>query len=408
MAKKLLLFTMTLIISLNTLFFLSVAAAPTSFTATLKDEYYKFIQWAHREDWVDYNRFAIHDFDGDNVPEILFGKANPQNNNFVEYDVVKYSNGDFKKNGSISSSRYLIKDKYSYALLGIYGQTSGYSGLTTELSIFYIHNATIQKNSVLKSNGYNYFKSDISITQDEFTNELFNYLGTYDELMVHDSFNQGVILSAIHSWKPITLAAPYAPKLKSNIALNTTWQVAFNNFINKAIGPANTYVEPYSLTPPSGARRDYTRFALHDLTGNGVPELFLGVNHGTQVSFDVYRYVNGDVKFIGSFDAYSKYLGKFSQSNNVFSYNPIDNMFNYQTVNKIYYADNGMHKETIMQVFKSPKTGKDVYEVGNRSVSVPTFNSSLINYINSTKEIKTFDIELVPASAALVSWRPMK
>ncbi len=380
--------------------------ATDNFSDSIKSEFYNFILWAKREDYRGYSTFAIHDLDGDAIPEVLFGLRNESNSKFSTYDVVKYYKKDFKKIGKIAESRYLMKDKYSASLLALYGEKSG---TTTEINNYYIHNSTLQKNSVLKLTSQGVAtQNNVSITRSEYNTELYNYLGSYDELMVHDSFNTSVVLSAIYTWKPVVYASPYASKLKSNITLTKDWQIKYNEFIEAMKGPVDTFYQPYEDEVPRGAAK-YSRFAIHDLNGDGLPELLAGVTRGDLFSFDVYKYINREVTFIGSIDSYSRYLGKMSGSNDIFCYNPIPNMFANQSVYRISFKNNAFDKSTLMSIYPSASNPSTIiYEVGNARSSLSGFNNKLISYIKSNTEIKTYDVDLVPQDAVVYSWRPFR
>jgi hypothetical protein len=382
----------------------SVRAAE-GFNANLRSLYYSYIAGSHTEEYNEYNRFTLHDFDGDGIPEVLLGIALSNAPKFVAYDVYKYENGKFGHIGKISTSRYLVKDKFSRAILGMYS-TSDDTGVTVELNNFYIHNATVQKNSVLYSSGNTFLKGPLLISKQQYEEELYNYLGSYDELIVHDIFSRSVIMACVYSWQPQPLALLNTQKLKSNITLNT-WQSKYFEYLeNYPDGPTDTKYEFYEPEYPR-APATYTRYALYDITGNGVPELLIGVNHGTQISFDVYRYVGGEVKFMGSFDSYSKYMSKFPNSRDIFAFDPVSDQFGYQSANRMSYRDNALSKTQLMSVYPNSDASKTVFQVNSAATTEAAYNKALTAYINDTVEIKTYDFEIVPHSAVLAGWRTM-
>ena len=419
-----LMFLMALALSFPA-FTVSAEANTGPFTNAIKSQFVDYLagHGLHSNEYEGYNRYAIHDFDGDGVPEVMMGLANPRDPRVVGYDVFKYSNGRFVRIGFIQESRYLMKDKFSHAILSVYHSkgtaTPGVPAL--DIENIYVHNATLHTNGVLSHNGYNQFTSGPmprpNINQTTYLNELYNYLGSYDELIVHDSFNISVILACVYSWRPEVKASPHTLPLVNPQSLTRNWQIAYYTFLEDLFGappgegppegPSDLYFADYE----NFYRRDnkvYTRYALHDLTGNGVPELLLAVNRGVKMSLDVYTYRGGEVMFMGSFDGYSKYISKFSGSNDIFSYDPIWDQMNIQTATRVSYANNAIGLRIIMSIYNRVSDGRDVFSVDGSITSQSAYNQRLINYIDSTLEIKTYDMVMTPYSAVLARWRPAR
>ncbi len=385
------------------------ATASNNFSASIKQEFYQFISTRYQGDWGSYNAFTLHDLDGDAIPEVLFGCQNEQNTNFAYYDIFKYSNKEFKKIGIISESRYLMKDKYSHAILGIYANISEYAPRANIIiSNYYIHNSTLQTNTVLMhtEDGFT-LKNNMQIDLEQYEKELYNYLGTYDELMVHDLFTESVIYTAIFSWRPTMFPTPYPNNLKTQTALTKDWQLKYFEFLNYMRGPRNTYYDAYS--DDFIYRKEYDRFALHDLDGSGIPELLVATTYGGHYSFDVYKYINKEVTFIGSFDGYSKYIGKMPDSKDIFSYDPVSNLFNFQMSRNISYKNFALDITDLLSVYINPDNrNATVYSINGKASTYTKYNEALLSYVNSCTEIKSYDAWIVPYDAVLASWRPNK
>ena len=98
----------------------------------------------------EFDRYALHDFDGDGIPELLLGYSNPGNPLFVHYIVTKYDiNADrFVTIGAIAESRYLMRDRYSNALIGFYqGMVNG--SAFKIYKNYYIANGNLSRNTPL-------------------------------------------------------------------------------------------------------------------------------------------------------------------------------------------------------------------------------------------------------------------
>ena len=394
-------------------------AAPT-FTTQLQNRFVQAIL-EFAEPPYEFNRYALHDFDGDGVPELLMGWANRINPLFVDYVVMKYDIlGDrFVTIGGIAESRYLMRDRYSYALIGYYqGIVNGYDFKIYKN--YYIANGNLSRNTPLAMlegqnnvavyDGANvpsgYFKNDIEVPRDLFDQEELIYRGSYDEVIVHDKFGftSEVATIAVRSWKPAVInKRPVV--FTSGDVFTKTWQLPMYELIKAKLGPASTNIEEFAINQVI-LKDWYQRFALYDIDGDGVPELFLGVQRGEKFSFDVYRYWNNDMHFVGSFDGYGKYIAKMPGG--VFAYNPVPNEFHRQSANKITFPSNSVKNDTLLMVYD--QEGKMLYRapdsrgVNLTSLTYAKYLDSLVNYVVKNPEIKTFDIEMVPPSAALIMY----
>ena len=215
------------------------------------------------------------------------------------------------------------------------------------------------------------------------------------------------------------------------------WQMPMYDLIMEKIGPANTLIADEDLWRitllPEYGQKEYDRFAFHDIDGDGVPELFLGWRYLSHFSWDVYKWWNGDMRYIGTFDSYAKYLAAIPGSNDVFTFDPVPNAFYKRTVKRISFADNMLQNETLMAIYDTgdrirylegsryltaldnPRAGQLDRTSPHRS-SLENFAGSsdnqrrvnfinrLSNYASSYNEIKTFDIYIVPPSAPLIMY----
>jgi len=398
---------------------ITLQAAPT-FTAALQSRFVQAIL-EFNDPPYEFNRYALHDFDGDQIPELLMGYANPANPLFVEYVVMKYViPGDkFVTIGGVAESRYLMRDRYSNALIGFYqGRSNG--GDFKIYKNYYIANGTLSRNTTLAMLGgqnnvavydganvpSGYFKNDIDISKETFDQEELVYRGSYDEVIVHDAYGFGneVATIAVRSWKPVAInRRPII--FTSGDQFTKTWQLPIYELIKAKLGPANTLGEDWALN--TRISKDwYQRYALYDIDGDGAPELLLAVQRGEKMSFDVYKYWNNDMQFIGSFDAYAKYIAK--APGGVFAFNPVPNAFYRQSANKISFVANSVKNDTLL--VSDDLDGKTAYRApDSRGINLVNttyakYLDSLINYVINFAEIKTFDIEMVPPSAALIMY----
>jgi len=397
----------------------TVYAAPT-FTAALQNRFVRAIMEFYEYPY-EFNRYALHDFDGDQIPELLMGVANRNNPLFVEYVVMKYDIvGDrFVTVGAIAESRYLMRDRYSNALIGFYQSRADGNDFKIYKN-YYISNGTLSRNTTLAMlegrdnfavyDGANvpagYFRNDIEVGKAVFDQEELKYRGSYDEVIVHDlfGFTNEVATIAVRSWKPVTInQRPII--FTSDDVFTRTWQLPMYELIKAKLGPANTYFEEFAVD--QRVLKDwYQRYALYDIDGDGVPELFLAVQRGEKLSYDVYRYWNNGMHFIGSFDGYSKYIARAPGS--LIAFNPVPNPFHNQTANRISFVNNTIKNDTLLMAYE--QDGKTVYRapdargVNLTGVTYAKYLESLVNYVINHQEIKTFDIEMVPPSAALIMY----
>lgn len=393
-------------------------AAPT-FTSALKERFVQAVIHFSGSEY-DYTLYALHDFDSDGIPELLMGMPSATNSLFAAYNVLKYDFGNdrFISVGGILESRYLMKDRYSNAIIGFYQNSSNGANVKIYRN-YYIANGNLSRNTQLVYTSANtmidgmqypqgYYRNDSVISKDTFDQEEVNYRGSYDELIVHDwaAFSYEAASITINSWRPANISK--RPITFSNSDKFTkVWQEPMYKLINDKLGPANTKVDEWSLDP-SVRKENYRRFALHDLDGDSVPEVLLAVKRNEKLSFDVYKYWNGEMRFIGSFDAYSKYLAKVTGSTSIFAFNPHGNDFHKQTANRLSIQNNALKNDTL--VIMMQKGNKNVYQATDRNgrnlvnVSFSSYVSSLNNYATNYAAIKTFDMEMVPPSAALIMY----
>ncbi len=397
------------LLCIMTLSFMNVLPtfADTLFSVRMKQEFFQFIVSIKNTDFMNYNAYAIHDFDGDGIPEVLLGNKNEENENLIAYDVFKYAHGDFKKIGYLSESRYLIKDKYSNALLSVNGYQQFNISAEVQVANYYVHNNTLQKNIVLSSlaNGY-CIKNDIEIPYQRFEEELHNFVATYDELMIHDSFNFSVIYAAIYSWRPSNFFAPKPDNFNTYGSLTEGWQEKYKKFLFYMCGPMDTYKDNYLMQ--NKIRKDYKRFSLYDFDGDEIPELLAATSSGTHYSFDVFKYINSDITFLGSFDGYSKYIAKLPQSTVLFSYDPIGNLFNYQSARFVASTSLALDLTEIMAIYPNPYNPKDtIYSLYDSPTTYAQYNNSLLYHYNACTEIQSYDTQMVPYAAILAAWEPL-
>jgi len=390
-------------------------AYAASFTTAIQSRFVDAILEFGKEPY-EFNRYALHDFDGDGIPEILMGVANIQNPLFCNYAVLKYDapGNRFVMMGSIAESRYLMRDRYSNALIGFYqGTVSGYNFKIYRN--YYIANANLSRNTPLAHLGGSnnntvydganissgYYINDISVSSSRFDEEELNYRGSYDEVIVHDGagFHYEVATIAVRSWRPVVINKRPILFLSTD-NFTKTWQMPIYELIIEKLGPANTRIDDWAANQTI-VKENYQRFALYDIDGDGAPELFLAVMRDEKLSYDVYRYWNGDMQFIGSFDAYSKYLAK--APGGVFAFDPVPNRLYEQAAKKVSFVNNMLISDTLLQSYY--RNNRYVYLNANLAgVSHSSYVSSLVNYVNSYAEIKTFDVDMVPPSAALIMY----
>ncbi len=390
-----------------------------TFTDKIKQEFVNFILNRNTGNWGSYDCFALHDMDGNGIPEVLFGKRNEANYDdygrpiygyFAYFDVFMYGNSDFKKVGIISESRYLMKDKYSNALIAVYSQIDNQRTNVSLLS-YYMNNHTVNANTALMRTEKNEtYKNNVPITIDQYQLELYNYLGSYDELMIHDLFTPSVVYVGVYSYRQPIFTPQYGRKLLTSATLRTDWQYKFYEFLESMRGPMNTYYEHDEFLPLT--RVNYDRFALHDFEDDGVPELLVSTRDGEHFGFDVYKYINREVTYIGSFDGYSKYISKLPDSRDVMAYDPVVSIFDFQSVKVVSYnaLDNiGLRLTDIMTVKADQKNpAKTVYTVNNSVTTYEKYLNALLKRVNESQEIKTYDANIVPFDAILASWRPVE
>ncbi|MCL2704518.1 MAG: hypothetical protein FWE91_13105 [Defluviitaleaceae bacterium] len=422
-----------------------VEAAP-SFTNSIRNT---FINWIlDTANWdVPYDYYALHDFDGDGIPEILMGRNNREDDPyFTYYAIWKYDliSKEFVHIGTIEESRYLMKDNYSNAIIAIYADTSRQTDAKAYFN-YYITDNRVGRNTMLTrltSPGWQsvlvydtmfieagYYRNDILIDRNAWNEAELNILGSYDELIVHDwrGFNRETVTVAVNSWRPHEIVR--RPQTFSSADRFTrTWQMPMYDLIMEKRGPADTLISEedtwlYELWPYYG-QQQYERFALHDLDGDGVPELLLGLRYLDHFSWDVYKWWNNEMRYIGSFDSYSKYLatvrGDNRASNDIFTFDPVPNAFYRRTVKRISFADNMLQNETLLAIsdtgsavrhlegtrynISNDRANPRRSELVNISGGYNTLVSRLVDYTAAYREIKTFDIYIVPPSAALIMY----
>jgi hypothetical protein len=373
----------------------------------------------------EFNLYALHDFDGDGIPELIMGYFNPNNYFFANYIVMKFDPyGDrFVTIGAIAESRYLMKDKYSNAIIGLYQDNHGGRNFKIYRN-YYIANGNLSRNTQLAAlTGTNdpavydhtwpveippgYYHNDIKIDRDTFEQIEVSIRGSYDELIVHDwnGFNFEVATIAVRSWKPVTVSR--RPILfTTEDRFTRTWQLPMYELIMAKRGPANTNIDGWSLNPAIRKER-YQRYALYDIDGCGVPELLMAVQRGEKLSFDVYKYWNNDMRFIGSFDGYGKYIAR-ARNGGVFAFNPVRNEFYMQSANRITFVNNVFNYETLLLWdFKDGRSFYRAPDANNRhlvSITQARYREELIRYAVTLPEIKTFDIDMVPPTGPLIMY----
>jgi hypothetical protein len=398
----------------------NVMAAPT-FTAALRTRFAKAIIEFGKLPY-EFNRFAIHDFEGDGIPELLLGVASEANQLYVSYGVFKYDIiGDrFVSIGGIAESRYLMKDRYSNAIIGYYHNNTAGRTFTVYRNYYLVNNTLSRNTPLAQLSGNNntavYDGKDFSsgnyindqlVSVDEYNQEVLNLRSSYDELMVYDYLAGNEVAYVVtYSWKPSVLVKrPIV--FNSNDSFTKVWQGPMLEFLDETrkMGPANTKVDEWAIDQ-SIRKEDYQRYALYDIDADNVPELFLAVQRSMKLSFDVYKYWNGDMRFIGSFDAYSKYLAKANTG--VFAFNPHESQFAAQSANRISVSNYAVKNDTLlMSYYKNNKyeyfaPGKD--GVNLVSANYDNYLNSLINYVNAYPEIKTFDIQMTVPRAVLIMY----
>ncbi|GHU51514.1 hypothetical protein AGMMS49975_05160 [Clostridia bacterium] len=414
-------------------------AAVPQFTNAVRDRLIDFVQDT-KEYRYDYDRFAVYDLDGDGIPEVLMGKSQAWNPKYISYDAWKFDSYEntFHKVGYIESCRYLVKDRFSYALLGFYGDKNK----DYEVRSYYMSNSTLHQNVLLqKTAAGTYTRNKIAITAKDFNDEIYNYYGNYDEVIVHDqqdefNFDKYLTRLAVYSWRPNTtqtatapngkeiIIAPSAGKLTapttSTVNYTKQWQKPMQDFIDNMIGPKNTLEDEWAANP-TNAHQEYTRYTLFDLDGDNVPEILMGVNHDTDghghlLAYDVYKYnkTNGII-FVGNFNAYSKYLSKVGSS--VFSYDPVRNSFYAQSANLFSYKPDKTQplgswtSNTLLAIryeddLGSKFEGLNSAKTALQKITEAKYINDLSWYVSNYTPIKTWDAELVPSSSILLRWRP--
>lgn len=424
------LLVITIVLSL----FPAVTQAAPSFTNKIKSRFVEqimfFAQWEN-----PYGYYALHDFDDDGIPELLMGRNNrDEDQRFIYYAVWKYDVvGDrFVYIGAIEESRYIMKDNYSNALLAIYADPTGATDCKAYFN-YYITDSRLERNTVLtRLTTYGltstlvydtmfiytgYYRYDIPVDRQTFNEEELNFLGSYEELVVHDwrGFNNETVYIAVNSWKPHVVVKK--PKSFSSADRFTKlWQMPMYDLIKEKFGPADTLIEDewyweMYLWSMYG-QQDYERYALYDLDGDAVPELFLGLRYGDHFSYDVYKWWNGYMRYIGSFDCYSKYLAVVTGSRDIFTFDPVPNEFYRQSAKRIGISDNTLSNVTLLASYI--KDGKTQYLAPNSkgdalvSINYDKYLSALTDYAYNYKEIRTFDIRIVPPSAALIMYLKTK
>jgi hypothetical protein len=152
-------------------------------------------------------------------------------------------------------------------------------------------------------------------------------------------------------------------------------------------------------------QRDYGRYAFHDLDGDRVPELLLGLRDLTHFSYDAYKWWRGELRYIGSFDCYSKYLAVESGTNNIFTYDGVMNEFYDMSAKRVYIEDNALATTTILA-----RNGSKYYRANSSGILSPSgfnrgqFVGSLVDLVVEYDEIRTFDINFVPPDIALIHY----
>jgi hypothetical protein len=203
---------------------------------------------------------------------------------------------------------------------------------------------------------------------------------------------------------------------------NRVWQEPMQRMIDLRRASSDTILreEDWWLVLPPG-QQDYERFALHDFTGDGVPELLLGRRDMDHFAWDVYRWWDNQLRYVGSFESYAKYLatvrGGERRSRDLFAFDPVPSAFFEGIVKRIRINDNMLQSETLLAEYIQAN-GRYGYREGNvysivndnrtttranlTSITYATMETRLINYVNAYTEIKTFDINIVPAQAVLI------
>jgi hypothetical protein len=410
--------------------FSSNANASWTFNAQIRDRFIRAIAYSYVN--FNYDFYALHDFDGSGIPEILMGKSRENNPLFVTYDVIRYDvMGDrFVIIGSIAETRYLMKDRYSNALIGYYSDSNNGHEFRIYRN-YYISNNSLARNTqlaMLRNTPTNVIYDGVNIAPGFYENDMwfgFPYdvnaelyfqqkeivmRGSYDELIVHDrnGFKYEVAYIAVNSWKP-TEFTNRPITFSSNDMFTRTWQMPMFNLIQSKRGPANTVIDRF-LLDTSLTKDVYTRFALHDIDGCGIPELLLGVRRGTNISFDVYKYWNQDMRYIGSFNSYDKYLSRFRGSNDIFAFDPVTNPFYHQSAFRISIRNNMLGNDTLLSVYNKDTETYSILRKPNAqgnpvSLSYSEYLSELGGFvINDTVEIRTFCLLMVPPSAPLIMY----
>ena len=418
-------------------------SSPT-FTNAMRDRFVNQILEFGQKDYP-YTFFALHDFDGDGIPELLMGRNNRDHDPlFIYFAVWRFDviGNRFVHVGNIEESRYIMRDKFSNALITIYMDPTG---LTDTRAYFIYHMAQnrIERNTVMTwlttpgvsqhlvydtmfiRNGF--FRNDIAVTQSTFLEHELAMRGSFEEVMVHDwrGFNRETVHVAVYSWRPQVISA--RPVLFSSADRFTrVWQMPMYELIMARRGPATTLIPDeyhwnFGLWNYFG-QKEYLRFALHDFDGNGVPELLLGWRYRDHFGWDVYRWWNNEMRFIGSFESYAQYLaiaGNNPRSGDVFTFDPVPNEFFRRTVRRISFRDNMLQSEILLASYQN-RAGAISFLEGSRytlTTDVPNprranlvtitnaaFTAQLTNYVTHYREIRTFDIEIVPPSAVLIMY----
>jgi hypothetical protein len=371
--------------------------------------------------------------------------------NAVWYAIWKYDiiGNRFVHIGGIEESRYIMKDLYSNALVAINWDISGVTDAYAHI-YYHVSDNRVARNTFLTNltfpagtPSYRFysgepgwidifrgnFRNDIAMTNILWTQAEVGVRGTYEELIVHDrrGFNRLTVTVAVNSWRPHEIVRrPIVFDTAS--VFNRVWQQPMADLIAARRGPGDTILteENWWLLNPPGLQ-DYERFALHDFTGDGVPELLLGRRDMDHFAWDVYRWWNNQLRFIGSFESYSKYLatvrgvhssGSARAARDLFAFDPVPNEFFTNTVKRISITDNMLQNETLLAVSGQGSSQRyhegSVYRLTNdtrsttrhslASINYNTLQTRLIDYVNEYRQIRTFDIAFVPPEAALIMW----
>ncbi|MDR1705029.1 MAG: hypothetical protein LBS19_10165 [Clostridiales bacterium] len=398
------------------------AADSKIFTDAIKTRFIGAISGIFPGNPYYYEYFALHDMDNDGIPELLLGREpNDFNSEQVYYAVWKYDvlDDEFVFIGRIDPCVYLMKDRFSNAILGLYTDASRQ---TVAYFNYYFTDSTVGRNTVLSASIGDqiiydtmvimdgYFYNDQAITEDRFLEIYKVTQGTYDELIVHDirGFADETVHVAVQSWKPYDISKN--PRIPTNLGgFTRAWQQPMYDMIETKRGPSDTFVseDDQWITPliTLNPQRDYGRYALHDFDGDFVPELLLGLRDGQHFSYDVYKWWRGELRYNASFDCYAQYLAIESGTGNIFTYDAVANEFYDMSAKKVYLEDNALATATLLA-----RNGDLYYQsAGGGSLSSSRFNRAqfvgkLSDYVIQYNEIRTFDIGFVPPDIVLIHY----